>query len=60
MIKDTSYTKKTTVNNFVHEDEIELATKIANALIAEESNAYIVHLTKQLDELKKNRLKKHL
>lgn len=60
MSKDTSYTKKTEVKSFVESEEIELATKIANALINEESNAYIVHLTKKLDALKKNRLKKNL
>ena len=60
MSGDNSYTKKTTVKSFVNEEEIELATKIANALISEEPNAYIVHLTKKLDELKKNRLKKNL
>ncbi len=60
MSKDNSYTKKTTVKSFVEAEEIELATKIANALINEESNAYVVHLTKKLDELKKNRLKKNL
>lgn len=34
------------------EKEVELATKIANALIEEESNAYVTHLMRQLDELK--------
>ena len=48
--------KDTKIANFVTPEEIELATKIANALISEESNAYIVHLTKKLDELKKVRL----
>lgn len=48
--------KDTKIANFVTSEEIELATKIANALISEESNAYIVHLTKKLDELKKARL----
>lgn len=51
------YTKKTEIKSFVSEEEIELATKIANALINEEPNAYIVHLTKKLDQLKKDRLK---
>ena len=60
MSKDNSYTKKTTVKSFVEAEEIELATKIANALIDEEPNAYIVHLSRQLDELKKARLKKTL
>jgi hypothetical protein len=50
MSKEIAYTK----------EEVELATKIANALINEESNAYIVHLTKKLDALKKDRLKKML
>jgi len=48
--------KDTKIANFVTSEEIELATKIANALISEESNAYIVHLTKKLDKLKKARL----
>ncbi len=60
MSKDNSYTKKTEVKSFVEPEEIELATKIAKALIDEKPNAYIVHLSKQLDELKKNRLKKTL
>ena len=60
MSNNKGYTKKTTVKSFVDEEEIELATKIANALINEEPNAYVVHLTKKLDELKKNRLKKTL
>ena len=60
MSKDNSYTKKTTVKSFVEAEEIELATKIANALIDGEPNGYIVHLTKKLDELKKARLKKTL
>ncbi len=60
MSKDNSYTKKTTVKNFVDPEEIELATKIAKALIEGESNAYVVHLTKKLDELKKSKLKKML
>ncbi len=60
MSKDNSYTKKTTVKSFVDAEEIELATKIAKALIEEESNAYVVHLTKKLEELKKSKLKKNL
>ncbi len=60
MSKDNSYTKKTEVKSFVEPAEIELATKIANALIGGEPNAYIVHLSRQLDELKKARLKKTL
>jgi hypothetical protein len=60
MSKDNSYTKKTNIKSFVEAEEIELATKIANALINGESNAYVVHLTKKLEELKKNRLKKTL
>ena len=60
MINNEGYTKKTEIKDFENEEEIELATKIANALISEESNAYIVHLTKKLDELKKARLKKTL
>ncbi len=60
MSKDNSYTKKTTVKSFVEAEEIELATKIANALIDGEPNAYVVHLTRQLDELKTARLKKTL
>ena len=60
MSKDNSYTKKTNIKSFVEAEEIELATKIANALVNEESNAYVVHLTKKLEELKKNRLKKTL
>ena len=60
MSKDNSYTKKTNIKSFVEAEEIELATKIAIALINEESNAYVVHLTKKLEELKKNRLKKTL
>ena len=53
MSKSNAYTKTTKIQNFVDPAEIELATKIANALISEESNAYVVHLTKKLDELKK-------
>ena len=60
MSKDNSYTKKTTIKSFVDAEEIELATKIAKALIEEESNAYVVHLTKKLEELKKSKLKKTL
>ena len=60
MSKDNSYTKKTTIKSFVDAEEIELATKIAKALIEEESNAYVVHLTKKLEELKKSKLKKNL
>ena len=60
MSKDNSYTKKTTIKSYVDADEIELATKIAKALIEEESNAYVVHLTKKLEELKKSKLKKNL
>ena len=59
MSNNEGYTKKKTeVKSFVNEEEIELATKIANALISEEPNAYIVHLTKKLDALKTARLKK--
>ena len=57
MSNNKGYTKKTEIKSFVEPQEIELATKIANALINGESNAYIVHLTKQLDQLKKDRLK---
>ena len=57
MSNNKGYTKKTEIKSFVDREEIELATKIANALINEESNAYIVHLTKKLDQLKKDRLK---
>lgn len=57
MSNNKGYTKKTEIKSFVEPQEIELATKIANALINGESNAYIVHLTKQLDLLKKDRLK---
>ena len=57
MSNNKGYTKKTEIKSFVDGEEIELATKIANALINEESNAYIVHLTKKLDQLKKDRLK---
>jgi hypothetical protein len=60
MSKDNSYTKKTEVKSFVEPEEIELATKIAKALIDGKPNAYVVHLSRQLDELKKNRLKKTL
>ena len=60
MSNNKGYTKKTEIKSFVEAEEIELATKIANALINEESNAYVVHLTKKLEELKKNRLKKTL
>ena len=60
MSKDNSYTKKTEVKSFVEAEEIELATRIAKALIDGEPNAYVVHLSRQLDELKKNRLKKTL
>ena len=58
MSNNNAYTKKTEIKSFVNEEEIELATKIANALISEEPNAYIVHLTKKLDALKTARLKK--
>ena len=60
MNDNIGYTKRTEIKSYVDEDEIELATKIARALIDEEPNAYIVHLTKQLDELKKAKLKKTL
>ena len=60
MSRDNSYTKKTEVKSFVEPEEIELATKIAKALIGGEPNAYIVHLSRKLDELKKNRFKKNL
>ena len=60
MTNNKGYTKKTTVKSFVDEEEIEIATKIANALVNEESNAYIVHLTKKLDALKTARLRKLL
>ena len=60
MSNNKGYTKKTEVKSFVEPAEIELATKIANALINEEPNAYIVHLSRKLDELKKERLKKTL
>ena len=60
MSRDNSYTKKTEVKSFVEPEEIELATMIAKALIDGEPNAYVVHLSRQLDELKKNRLKKTL
>lgn len=60
MSNNKGYTKKTEIKSFVDEEEIELATKIAKALIDGESNAYVVHLTKKLDEFKKNRLKKTL
>ena len=60
MNDNIGYTKRTEIKSFVDEEEIELATKIARALIDEEPNAYIVHLTKQLDELKKAKLKKTL
>lgn len=60
MSNNKGYTKKTEIKSFVNEDEIELATKIANALIDGEPNAYIVHLSRKLDEIKKNRLKKNL
>ena len=53
MSNNKGYTKKTEIKSFVEAEEIELATKIANALISEESNAYVVHLTKKLDALKK-------
>ena len=53
MSKSNAHTKETKINSFVDPAEIELATKIANALISEEPNAYVVHLTKKLDELKK-------
>jgi hypothetical protein len=53
MSKSNAYTKETKIKGFVDPAEIELATKIAKALIEEESNAYVVHLTKKLDELKK-------
>jgi hypothetical protein len=58
MSNNNAYTKETEVKSFVEAEEIELATKIANALISEESNAYIVHLTKKLEELKTARLNK--
>jgi len=58
MSNNNAYTKETEIKSFVEADEIELATKIANALINEEPNAYIVHLTKKLDALKTARLKK--
>ena len=60
MSNNKGYTKKTEIKSFVNEDEIELATKIAKALIDGEPNAYIVHLSRKLDALKKNRLKKNL
>jgi len=60
MSNNKGYTKKTEIKSFVEAEEIELATKIANALVNEESNAYIVHLTKKLDELKTARLRKLL
>ena len=61
MSNNEGYTKKKTeVKSFVEAEEIELATKIANALIEGESNAYIVHLTKKLDVLKTARLRKLL
>jgi len=52
--------KITAIRSFVTKEEDELATKIAEALVNEESNAYIIHLTKQLDKLKKARLEKTL
>lgn len=58
MSNNNAYTKETEVKSFVEAEEVELATKIANALISEEPNAYIVHLTKKLDALKTARLKK--
>jgi|13_taG_2_1085334.scaffolds.fasta_scaffold00204_18 hypothetical protein len=60
MSNNKGYTKKTEIKSFVEAEEIELATKIANALVNEESNAYIVHLTKKLDALKTARLRKLL
>ncbi len=60
MSNNNAYTKETEVKSFVEAEEIELATKIANALINEESNAYIVHLTKKLETLKTARLRKLL
>jgi hypothetical protein len=60
MSNNKGYTKKTEIKSFVEAEEIELATKIANALINEESNAYVVHLTKKLDALKTARLRKLL
>ena len=60
MSNNKCYTKKTEIKSFVEAEEIELATKIANALINEESSAYIVHLTKKLDALKTARLRKLL
>ena len=60
MSNNKGYTKKTEIKSFVEAEEIELATKIANALIDGEPNAYIVHLSRKLDEIKKNRLKKNL
>ena len=60
MNDNIGYTKRTEIKSFVDEEEIELATKIAKALIDEEPNAYIVNLAKQLDELKKAKLKKTL
>lgn len=52
--------KITAIRSFDTKEEDELANKIAEALINEESNAYIIHLTKQLDKLKKARLEKTL
>ena len=60
MSNNKGYTKKTEIKSFVEAEEIELATKIANALVNQESNAYIVHLTKKLDALKTARLRKLL
>ncbi len=60
MSNNNAYTKETEIKSFVEAEEIELATKIANALVDEEPNAYIVHLTKKLFELKTARLKKLL
>ena len=57
MSDNKGYTKKTEIKSFVKEEEIELATKIANALIDGMPNGYVVHLTKKLDQLKKDRLK---
>ena len=52
--------KITAIRSFESKEEDELANKIAEALISEESNAYIVHLTKKLDALKTARLRKLL
>jgi len=52
--------KITAIRSFDTKEEDELASKIAEALINEESNARIIHLMKQLDKLKKARLEKTL